>query len=193
MSDPLQTLWAEQKEEPFAMSIADIHVRSARFQSRVRNRNWRELIVAAFMVVTFGWIGWIAPDVIVRIGAGLIIAGLIYVSVALNTKARAGSAGDLAAANTWADFYRDELERQYVALRDVWRWYLAPLVPGLVVFLVGASLTPANPTPFFAKAIVLAFSLAFAAAVFAGVFWINQIGARQLKAEIDKLDAARRG
>lgn len=174
------------------MSIADIHVRSARFQSRVRNRNWRELIVAGLLVVAFSWIAWITPALFVKLGAALIIAGLIYISVALNTKARAGSAGDLAAANSWADFYRGELARQYTALRDIWRWYLAPLVPGMVVFMAGAAFTPDNPAPFFAKAIIFVLGMGFVALVFWGVYWLNITAARQLKTEIDKLDAARR-
>jgi len=193
MSDPLQTLWTNQTEEPFAMSIADIHVRAARFQDRVRGRNWREQIVAAFLVVIFGWIAWIVPDVLVKAGAVLIIVGVIYVSVRLATFARAGSPRDLALAENWVAFYRGELMRQYTALNSLWRWYLGPLVPGMVLVMAGGALTPDNPAPLFAKAIVLSLGLTFAGAVFWGVNWINKVAARRLKIEIDRLDAAQRG
>lgn len=189
--DPLQNLWTQQKEETFSMSIADIHVRAARFQAGVRQRNWREHIVAAVMVGVFGWIGWMAPDLAVKIGAALIVLGIVYVSVQLATKARAGSAQDLASAKTWAVFYREELMRQYMALRDVWRWYLAPLAPGLLVLMAGASFAPDRSAPLFAKAILFGVCLLIVAVVFWGVAWINLRAARQIKAQIDAIDAAR--
>ena len=36
------------------------------------------------------------------------------------------------------EFYRRELERQRDLLRDIWRWYLGPFIPGLVVFVWGS-------------------------------------------------------
>lgn len=175
------------------MSIRDIHVRAARLQDRVRNRNWREYIVAAFLVVAFSWIAWITPDLLVKIGAVLSVVGVIYVSVRLGTLARAGSPRDLALAENWVAFYRGELMRQYTALDSLWRWYLAPLVPGMVLIMAGGALTPDNPAPLFAKLIVLGVGLAFAAAVFWGVYWLNKIAAGKIKAEIDRIDAAQRG
>ncbi len=186
--DPLQTLWTQQEEEPFAMSVVDIHIRSARFQARIRRRNWREHIVAALLVAVFGWVAWMTPDLIVKTGSILIVAGLVYISVRLAIHARAGNARDLACAKTWIAFYRGELLRQHEALRDILSWYLAPLVPGITVFMAGAAFTRDNPAPLFAKAIIFVVAMAICAAVFGFVYWINRRAARQLKAAIDKLD-----
>jgi predicted membrane chloride channel (bestrophin family) len=172
------------------MSVADIHVRSARFQAGIRQRNWREHIVAALLVVVFGWIAWITPDLIMKAGAVLSIIGLIYISVLLGTRARAGNARDLAAAKTWVAFYRGELQRQQEALQDIWSWYLAPLVPGMIVIAAGAAFTSDNPAPLFVKITLFVLVLLFCAAVFGFVYWINRRAARQLKSAIDKLDAA---
>jgi hypothetical protein len=127
----------------------------------------------------------------VKIGAALIIAAVIYVSVRLATTARAASVRDFAVAESWVAFHRAELVRQHKALRDVWWWYLAPFAPGMILFFAGTSFTPDNPAPLFAKAIVFVFCLAFAAVVFAGVGWLNMIGARRVQAAIDALDAGR--
>jgi hypothetical protein len=35
------------------------------------------------------------------------------------------------------EFHRRELVRQRDLLRSVWRWYIGPIVPGLVVFYAG--------------------------------------------------------
>ena len=37
--DPLQTLWTQQKEEEFTMSLADVQNRASTFQSTIRRRN----------------------------------------------------------------------------------------------------------------------------------------------------------
>jgi len=41
------------------------------------------------------------------------------------------------------EFYRGELVRQRDFLREIWRWYLGPLIPGPAWLVVGA----AWPTP----------------------------------------------
>ncbi len=171
------------------MSIADIHVRAADFQARIRQRNLREHLVAVFLVPVFGWVGWIAPEPLVKIGAALIIAAIIYVSVRLATTARAASVRDLAHAESWVTFHRAELVRQHKALKDVWRWYISPFAPGMLLFLIGASFTADNPAPFFAKAMVFGLSLIFVGAVFAGVGWLNALAARRVQTAIDALDA----
>ena len=175
------------------MSVADIHLRSARFQAGIRRRNWREHIVAAFLVVAFGWIAWTTPYLVMKAGAVLSVIGIIYISVLLATRARAGDARDLAAAKTWVAFYRGELQRQYEALRDIWKWYLAPLAPGMILIAAGAAFASDNPAPLFAKIVLFVLTLSICAAVFAFVYWINRRAARQLKSAIDTLDAAQKG
>lgn len=188
--DPLQNLWTAQNEEPFAMSIADIQVRAERFRARIRQRNWREIISAVFGVGVFGSVGWVADDLFVKAGAALIIVGFIFVSVQLSTRARAGDARDLARGDASLSFYRDALQRQYQALRNVGSWYLAPFVPGVTLFLAGFAFTPDSPAPLFAKVIIFAISMGICAAVFNFVYVMNQRAARELKAAINQLDSA---
>lgn len=173
------------------MSLADIHDRAARFQSRVRTRNTLEYLAAAFVVACFGWTAASVPEPIVQVGAGLIIAGALYVCWQVYKLGRAATQDELhAGAQSWAAFHRAELTRQREALRTVWSWYLAPFIPGMLVFLVGVSFTSANPVPLVAKLVVLVLGAAIVGSVFAAVAWINALAVKKLDAEIAALDRA---
>ena len=76
--DPLQKLWMQQTQEPFSMSLADIHERAERFQTRIRWRNWIEYGAGAVVVFAFSAIALATPNWGVRAGVALIIAGVAY-------------------------------------------------------------------------------------------------------------------
>lgn len=174
------------------MSLSDVHLHAQRFQSRVRMRNTTEYLAAAFVVVFFGWTAATVPEPIVQVGAGLIIAGALYVCWQLYQLGRAATHGELeAGAQSWAAFHRAELARQREALRTVWSWYLAPFAPGMLVFLAGVAFTEANPAPFPARLAVFLAGLGMMAAVFAAIAWLNAQAVKKLDAQIAALDRAR--
>lgn len=174
------------------MSLADVHLHAQRFQSRIRSRNMMEYGAAAFVIAAFAWMAVTIPEPIVRVGAALIIAGALYVCWKLHELGRAATRGELdAGAQSWAAFHRAELTRQRDALRTVWSWYLAPFVPGMLVFLAGVSFTEANPAPLPARLGVFLAGLGIMAAVYAVIWWLNAIVAKRLDSEIAALDGAR--
>ncbi|MEQ1811751.1 MAG: hypothetical protein ABL889_17610 [Terricaulis sp.] len=190
--DPLQKLWTQQTQEPFTMSLAEVHLHAQRFQSRIRSRNMIEYGAAVIVIAAFAWMAVTIPEPIVRVGAALIIAGALYVCWKLHELGRAATRGELdAGAQSWAAFHRAELTRQRDALRTVWSWYLAPFVPGMLVFLAGVSFTEANPAPLPARLGVFLAGLGIMAAVYAVIWWLNAIVAKRLDAEIAALDQAR--
>lgn len=172
------------------MSLADIHARADAFQARVRTRNWIEYIAAAFVIGGFLWMAITMPSPIIKAGALLIALGAAYVCWKLYQLGRAASKAEMDAAQSLADFHRAELVRQGDALRTVWRWYLAPFVPGMLVFLAGVSFTEANPAPFPARLAVFLAGAGMMAAVFAVIWWINALAVKKLDAEIAALDQA---
>lgn len=171
------------------MSLADIHERAERFQSRVQWRNWIEYAAGAVVVVAFGAIALATPDWGVRAGVALIIAGLSYTMWQLTIRAGAATKTD---GQTWVEFHRAELLRQHDALSSVWRWYLAPFLPGALVFILATAFSPVdNDLPFVARLAVLGMAIVWIAIVFGGVAWINARAAKKLEAEIAALDRAR--
>jgi len=186
--DPFQSLWANQKQEEFTMSLADIQRRAARLQWRVRLRNWIEYGAAALVIAGFGYIAYLAPVPLVQLGSVLIILGALYVCWKLATLAGAATKDD---AQSWADFHRAELVRQRDALQSVWRWYLGPFVPGALIFLAGVALGLGD-APLAAKAITFATGAGFMGIVFVAIAQLNAIAAKRISREIDALDTARR-
>jgi hypothetical protein len=174
------------------MSITDIHARAERFQTRIRWRNWSEYLAAVFVAGVFGYGAISAPSLLLQIGNGLVAAAAIYVSWRMHQLAHPASRGDLAQAVNCAEFHRAELVRQRDALRSVWTWYLAPFVPGLVVFAFGIAFVPGAEVPIVARLAVAGLTLASVALVFAAIAWLNASAAKKLQAEIECLDLARR-
>lgn len=170
------------------MTIAEVRARAHAFQSRIRWRNWTEYAAAAFVIVFFGWTAASVPLPVMQIGAVLIMLGAVYVCWKLNALARAASKGAADAALSIAAFHRAELVRQREALRTVWRWYLAPFAPGMVVFLAGVAFAPELEAPLAAKVGVFALGIGFVGAMFAAVAWLNARAVKQLDAEIAALD-----
>jgi hypothetical protein len=189
--DPLQSLWTNQPEESFTMSLAEIHTHAARFQTRIRWRNAAEYVAAAVVVMAFGWMAFAVPVPMVQAGAALIVAGALYVCWKLNELGRAASKAELEQASSLADFHRAELTRQRAALSTVWRWYLGPFVPGLLVFLAGVAFAPELEAPFAARFSIFATGVGFTGLIFAAVGWLNALAVKRLDREIAALDQAR--
>ena len=185
--DPLQQLWTQQKQENFTMSLAEIQSRATRFQSRIRRRNLTEYAAAALVIGVFGWMAALIPQPVVKAGAVLIILGALYVCWKLHTLGGAASVPADHAASL-ADFHRNELVRQRSALATVWRWYLAPFVPGMVVFVGGVAFMPELTMPLTERLSLFAASAVPIAAIFALIAWLNARAVKTLDAEIKALD-----
>jgi hypothetical protein len=186
--DRLQKLWTQQTQEPFTMSLADIHLRAQNFQSRVRARNWIEYGAGVAVVLGFSAIAWAIPDWGIRAGAALIIAGVLYVVWQLSKRAGAAAKPE---GQSWVEFHRAELVRQHKALSSVWSWYLAPFLPGTLVYVFATAFSSVGDLPLAARLVVLALAIAWIAAVSGGIAWINAKAAKKLEADIAALDRAR--
>ena len=171
------------------MSLADIHLRAEHFQSRVRARNWIEYGAGAAVAIAFGAIAVATPDWGIRLGAAITIAGVFYICAQLGVRGGSARKDD---GQTWVEFHRAELLRQRDALASVWRWYIGPLVPGVVTIILATAFSPtAAELPLAARLMTALTSFVWVSIVFAGVAWLNARGAKKLDAEITALDRAR--
>src|ERR1017187_10760899 len=107
---------------------------------RIKNRNLREYLGGALGIAIFTFDLFKFPSPLARTGSLLIIAGIVVIMIQIYKRASPGRLPvDLALTDS-LDFHRGELVRQRDLLRSVLWWYIAPIVPGLVVF--GAGVTP---------------------------------------------------
>lgn len=180
----LKTAWQAGGGGAALPSPAELHKAASRFDRRVRNRNLREYVAGIAVIAWFGFVAATTPLPLLKLACGLIVAGTLIVLWQLH---RRGAAADTPAAMGAASLIahqRAQLARQHAALESVLWWYLAPLMPGLLLFLYAAAPSD-NPR----SALI---SLVICAAIFGGVWWLNQHGAARLAKQIAELDALSR-
>lgn len=198
MTDELQRLWQSAPPDKGKIDMEALKKRGSKLRRTVRARNALETAAAAVVVYLFGaraYAALAAGDHLTAAGAALTVAGVLWViGVLWKRGSNVPPPGLDAPTSEQIAFHRRALVRQRDLLRAVPRWYLAPLVPGLVVVLVAQALrsplAEGAAYPALARAALIAGELALVALVFGAVAWLNARAARKLDAEIAALDPA---
>ena len=183
--DEIRNAWQTQPAEGITMSLEEIRRRASRFQRHVWWRNAREYLAIAVVDVVFGVYVQRIPTQMARVGSVMTMVGALYVAYQIHRRASSRTAPAGGALDHCLGFHRRQLERQRDALKSVWVWYLAPLVPGLAVFIAGTAIVA--PIPFRYRLLTTGIMFAVVAVVFWLVAKLNKIGARRLQAKIDEL------
>lgn len=191
MTDRIKALWAREAQGAGARSPAALAQAAAALRRRTLRRDAVEYAAGALVAAVFAGYAWGHDDLLFRIGCALVIAGTAVVMRNLwRRRVRDLPAG---LGETIAAHYRAQLVAQRDALASVWRWYLAPVVPGMAVFLTAVTIDASARMP--APAALGA--AAIAAAAVAGGFWFihrrNRAAAARLDKEIALLDDEPRG
>ena len=184
----VKELWQGQPTEGVRMSIDQIRVSSGTFQRRIQWRNVREYVTAILLVAFFSYEFWRAGDVLVRIGFGLLIAGIFYLIWHLLSRGSWRPLPEDAGLSSCIEFQRRQLVQQRDLLSSVWRWYLGPLIPGMVLLLV--AFAHANPGHLKHPSLVVLPEAIFFAAICLATAKLNARAARRLQRQIDELDDA---
>jgi hypothetical protein len=183
LENPAQKLWQDQPVEGIKMSIEEIHRRAGKFERRIRFRNVREYVTSLIAVGLFMYFFATSHDSLSRVTFGLFIAAMLWIVVSLHWKGSAKKLPQGVDTVTGLRLYRTELERQRDVVRNVWWWYLAPLVPGFVVYTIGYALKFPRP----ASLLGLALMDVIVAGMFYVIWRINQRAARCLDKMITEL------
>ncbi len=189
--DDAKTLWRNQPSEETAVTLDNVRDRAEKFQSQIRRRNMREYLAAPLVVVMCGVCMWFFPGWMMKTGSAFFIIAVLFVVWQLHNR----GAAEMLPANSGMSlvvFHREALIRQRDALRSVGTWYLAPFVPGLVLFVLGRYFqfhAPGRTLPWDRQIILLC---AVIAVLISGIIWLlNVWGAERLQREIDHLDGLR--
>jgi len=178
--------WQSSVTEAQPPTMDEVRKSVGKFYRRVWWRNAIEYAACVFVVGNFSWNAFTLEHVLQRIGSVMIVIGTLFVAWQLHRRASAvhpGTAGTMPIM----DFVRFQLVRQRDALASVLWWYLLPFVPGMVAIVAGSMALRAEE----GQAAIVKGSIAVAVmlALFAGVWWLNQWGARKLQKHIDYIDA----
>ena len=128
------------------MTIEQLRGEMAIFDRNLRRGALIEIVTGCVIVPVFAALALLASPPLVRIGAGLTVAGILFVVwyIRRGLKATVPIPSDADFAETVAG-YRARLERHHDRLRTVWLWYLLPLGVGPVVIFSGAAMAASRP------------------------------------------------
>ena len=180
MNEPepdIRRLWHDQAREEHTMSTDVIRSKAQQFEQKVRRWNWAIAVLFVLVLLLEAWQVGRQRDVMERTGDLLTSVGFIYLMFRFRSRMSLDSAPVGLGLTTSVDFYRRQLSQPDLAATP-WE-YLAPIVPGVGLSLLGGSL---DLPP--AQAAALA---AFGVALFLAVLWINRRTARKLQREVDEL------
>ena len=131
--DDFRNAWQNQEGEKMTLTAGEVRELATRFQRRIHWRNVREYLAVVLVV------GGLIAQMVSIFHKGLAvwhlmpqllgIAGAIYVAYQMHVRSSGRPVPVGAGLTESLAFHRGELERQRDAIRAVWRWYLAPLVP----------------------------------------------------------------
>lgn len=182
----MQDIWQCQPVEGIKMSVEEIRSRAGKFENKVVWRNVREYVAGAIVAVFCGLSFASTHDLLTRSAFAALIAGTGYVMYQLHRKGRARNMPGELGNGSSLQFYRGELERQRDLISNVWPWYLAPVIPGLILLAIASAVH--NPQPRHIAEVVFGYGLI--AAFFVFVWKLNARAARRLQRMIDDLPAS---
>lgn len=186
MSDPLATLWAAQHRDAAPLDADALARADARFRRRIRRRDAIEYVAGLLGMGVFAISAILIPDWGVRLGCAAIILGMAI--VLRNLWRRRPATPDAALGTPSLAFYRATLVAQRDAVASVWRWYLAPPVPGMVLLLLAVLRSSAERMPLWTALLGTVLTVLPVAVVFFGIHRLNRSAARRLQTMIDALD-----
>jgi hypothetical protein len=188
----LKLLWQDQPTEYDPMTLEHVRAKANAFQKKIRRRNLVEYLAMPVVVLGFSPLLFATHSWMMQLGGALIILATGYIGWQLHRRASARAAPESGAA--LVDFHRGELVRQQKAVRSAGSWYLAPLIPGMVMMTLGRWFqSPAAGRTTETDHVIIVLCSIIVALAFLAVWLVNRLGAHRLQKEIDELDALRRG
>jgi hypothetical protein len=185
-SEDMRHVWQSQGSGDAPLTLEELRQKGQRFRTTIARRNLREYVAIALMAPYFGYFAWTARLPLMRVGNGMIVAGLLYIAYELHRRASASPSPGEFGWESCVAFHRAQLMRQRDALSGIWKWYLGPLIPGFVTVWVAISI------PAFRKSILAGLLALTWIAIPAVVAWqvarLNKGAAAKIQRQIDELE-----
>ncbi len=191
--DDVRAAWRSQNEQTLIMPREELQRKVRRLEAKIAWRNAGEYGAAALIAAANIYYFLYFDSALLRIGSALIVAGVAYTVWQLHRNGSAIALPPDAVAGTSLDFLMMQLKRQRDLLRRIWSWYLLPLFPGLIVFLLGLARlrSPSGATPALSESSIV-HTAAACVVGFALIAWLNSAAARKLEREIQCLGDLRK-
>lgn len=184
--DPAKKAWQASVEVAGGPPLEEVRKGADKFYRYIKWRNRVEYAACVLVVAGFSTYVFVLPNLVHRIASVLVVLATFYVGWQMHRRASA-IPPEAAGAMPLLQFARTQMVRQRDALRSIFTWYLLPFLPGMGLFLTGTLLQKHAEGGL--KLMSDGVGPAVVVAVFAGVWWLNQVAARRLQRHIDEIDA----
>lgn len=189
MTEAIRDLWAADTVHQPPLSTEELHRRSARLDARVRRRDRIEYVAGGFVILVFAAIAVLVPLWPLRLAFAAVMIGTAMVM--RNLARRSPPPSPAALGRDSLGYYRARLTQQSAALHSVWRWYLGPLIPGMLMIYATIGWLSAERIGWLTALAHIAPQLAVPVGAFLFIGWLNARTARALDREIAALDAVK--
>jgi len=138
--DTLRALWrGQQAERVPEMSIETLREESDRIARKAARRRWAEVISGGLSMMLLAALGWgvraAAPWV--SVACLLLVAGEAVVIRMMWRRSSPAMPPLGETTSAMLTHYQLELARERDLFLGYWRWYVTPVVPGLLLFPIG--------------------------------------------------------
>lgn len=186
MSDPIVALWTTRQAATPAPAPETLIVRARGLRRRVMLRDLREHIAGVFVALAFGAIAISNPDWGVRLACVVLIVGVMAVSA--NLWRNRITDNPAALGQDSLGYYRAQLVAQREMLASVGRWYLGPILPGMVLFVLAMARASAAQLGLAAALTTAAVATGVIGGVFYAILWLNRRAAHALGVELARVE-----
>ncbi|UZK66004.1 hypothetical protein [Sphingomonas sp. M1-B02] len=186
MTDSISALWVQQHHDAVVPDSAALAAADARLRRTLWRRDAIEYAAGLLVTGIFAHTALRSDDWLIRIACVAIILGTA--AVMHNLWQRRPKAIDPALGTPSLQYHREMLVAQRDSLASVWRWYLAPAVPGVMLYLVAVARASAEQMPPATAWGLAGIGALIVGAVFGGIHLLNRAAARRLQRSIDALD-----
>jgi hypothetical protein len=187
----LKSLWRDQPIEDCPMTLDNMRKNADVFQTKIRRRNRLEIAATGLVLLVFGFYTWVLPGWMIKTGSVLVMVGTLWIVWQLRRRASAALLPE-SFGMALLEFHRQQLVRQRDAAKSVAWWYIAPVIPGVVMITLGRYFqfhAPGRALAWDHQVVVLCSVIV--ALTFAIVWLLNAWAAERLQRRIDDLDKLR--
>lgn len=181
--------WAAEVADAQFTDPALVKARATKFDRTIMRRNFIEYAAGALALVLFTGLtvgAFIKGEPLIAVASIVILIGVGIVMWQLHVR---GSVLLPAPEEPCLQHLRGQYYRQYKALDSVWKWYLGPLVPGILAFY-GVVAFRVSQAAGWQVALEGSWKpLAVTVGLFLFIGLANWFAARALKRKVDQIDA----
>lgn len=141
--EQLKEIWqsANDKNETInfhTLNLKEMNQQIKKFEKTITARNNREIVAAIFVIAGFGYYAFTIPTLLGKLGSIWTIGYGIWIIYKLK-KVEAKQPGfniEHSIKQQLVD-YQEYVKSEQRLLKDILYWYLLPILPGMILFLLG--------------------------------------------------------